>query len=152
MGRQPKPPELRQRRNKAPSAATIGNTPNPRAKVPPLPRITKLRWRAQTREWWRDVWTSPMAARFLPSDRHALNRLAVLVNQFWAAPTALLANAIRSDEARFGLTPLDRWRLQWREVPAQERPAAEEKPKAAKPKAGPDPREMLRLVPKEDAG
>lgn len=86
-----------------------------------------------------------MVAQWLAADRHVLNRLAVLVNEYWHRPTATLLAEIRQQEARFGLTPMDRHRLQWKLEPgpaAAGAPAddAEEQPPMA------DPRETLRLV------
>lgn len=54
-----------------------------------------------------------MAAEFEPSDVHGLLMLAVLVDQFWTDPSKDLAAEIRLQRAAFGLTPLDRRRLQW---------------------------------------
>jgi hypothetical protein len=39
--------------------------------------------------------------------------LAALVDQFQRTPTPQLAAEIRQQGLRFGLTPIDRWRLQW---------------------------------------
>jgi len=66
-----------------------------------------------TRAWWRDIWRSPMAEEYLRADEHALYRLAVLVDSYWTKPTAGLAAEIRLQQQAFGLTPLDRRRLEW---------------------------------------
>jgi len=66
-----------------------------------------------TRAWWRAVWRSPMADEYLDADVHALYRLAVLVDMFWAKPSKELAAEIRLQQQCFGLTPIDRRRLQW---------------------------------------
>lgn len=66
-----------------------------------------------TRRWWRDVWSSPMATEYLRADEHALFRLAVLVDEFWHKPNRGLAAEIRLQQQAFGLTPLDRRRLEW---------------------------------------
>lgn len=55
-----------------------------------------------------------MAGAFLEADKHPLTRLAMLVNDFWLRPSATIAAEIRQQEARFGLTPLDRRRLEWK--------------------------------------
>ena len=54
-----------------------------------------------------------MAAEFLQADYHALIRLAILINMFWLEPDAKLASEIRLQQQAFGLTPLDRRRLEW---------------------------------------
>lgn len=54
-----------------------------------------------------------MAAEYLDADVHGLFRLAVLVDEFWTEPTPKLAGEIRLQQQAFGLTPLDRRRLEW---------------------------------------
>lgn len=66
-----------------------------------------------TKKWWLDVWSSPMATEYLIADAHALMRLAILINLFWQNPDAKLSGEIRKIEQSFGLTPLDRRRLEW---------------------------------------
>ena len=107
----PKDPQLRQRRNKATTRTTLEATAPQRGRAPRLPRTRE--WREETRRWWRDVWHSPMAAEYLDADVHGLYRLAVLVDEFWAEPTPKLAGEIRLQQQAFGLTPLDRRRLEW---------------------------------------
>jgi hypothetical protein len=63
--------------------------------------------------WWRDVWRSPMAKEFLEADKHALFRLAILIDRFWLEPSKELGAEIRLEQQAFGLTPIDRRRLQW---------------------------------------
>jgi hypothetical protein len=66
-----------------------------------------------TRRWWRDVWSSPMAVQFVRADVHGLFRLAVLIDLYWSEPSTKLAAEIRLEQQAFGLTPLDRSRLEW---------------------------------------
>jgi len=66
-----------------------------------------------TRAWWKAVWRSPMADEYLDADVHALYRLAVLVDMFWSEPSKELAAELRLEQQCFGLTPIDRRRLQW---------------------------------------
>lgn len=134
MGRHPKPPELRSRRNKAATAATLteaGTT------APALPKGIRCE---ETRTYWKVIWASPMAAQWLESDIQPLLRLAILVDQFWTTPTKELAADIAKHEARFGLTPLDRMRLQWKLEAAPEKPTAKYQADEI------DPRAMLRAV------
>jgi hypothetical protein len=54
-----------------------------------------------------------MAPEFTESDVHGLLVLAVLVDEFWVDPSKELAAEIRLQRQCFGLSPLDRRRLQW---------------------------------------
>ena len=96
-----------------------------------------------TRFWWRDIWCSPMAPEFLKTDMHGLLRLAVLIDEFWNNPTVSLASEIRHQGAQFGLTPIDRRRLQW-EVERAETAVRKKPP--TRTQVGDDPRERLRMV------
>lgn len=145
----PKPAHMRQRRNKTSTAAVL--QADPKLKTPALPDRA---WHPQTLAWWEDIWASPMAPEFDSSDRHGLFALAYLVDDFWMAdsPTerAKLASEIRLQRQCFGLTPIDRRRLQWeiergdeaneRTKKRRSRPA----PKDAEPPA--DPRSILHAV------
>ena len=93
--------------------------------------------------WWRDIWASPMAPEFLKADVHGLYLLAELVDRFWLEPSVALAAEIRHHRMAFGLTPIDRRRLQW-EVERAE--TATRKRPAIRPQTGADPRERLRMV------
>jgi hypothetical protein len=98
-----------------------------------------------TTKWWKDVWSSPMTEQFIRVDAHALFRLALLVNAFWVEPSTKLAAEIRIQQQAFGLTPLDRSRLQWNIEQANEAHDKGEKRrrKQAKPVSGNDPRGVL---------
>jgi hypothetical protein len=76
-----------------------------------------LPWHPVTLAWWRVIWRSPMAAEWLEADRHGLFRLAVLVDLFWREETVEVARKleaeIRMQSTCFGLSPIDRRRLQW---------------------------------------
>lgn len=113
-GRLPKDAALRQRRNRRKSQATLTQDAEPRKRAPRLPdRGDEQPWHRLTRAWWRDLWHSPMAGEYLRADRHALFRLAVLIDTFWREPSKDLAAEIRLEQQAFGLTPLDRRRLEW---------------------------------------
>lgn len=97
-----------------------------------------------TRRWWRNLWDSPMASQYLDTDVDALCRLAVVVDDFWYRPKLVAFEAINRAQAAFGLTPLDRRRLEWRiesgdggEVPAD---------MPATPESYEDPRRILHVV------
>ena len=142
-GRRPKPSQTRARRQPLPSAATLPAKPL-RRRIPRLPPIGDREWLPITRSWWRDVWRSPMAARLLRADFHALYRLAGLIDAYWRNPTAALSAEIRIQEGRFGLTPGDRERLQLTVVA----PEVAERPKTIVTTGhnGADPRAALRAV------
>jgi len=89
-----------------------------------------------------------MAPEFDTSDLHGLLMLALLVDDFWLAESpssrSKLAAEIRQQSQRFGLSPLDRRRLQWeieRVSDAQEKGARRRGRRSA------DPRSVLRPVP-----
>src|SRR4051794_8205178 len=97
----PKPPELRQRRNKASTAATMDDKPSPRrfrlpASLPqyrePDPELgIALPWHPQTVAWWKRLRRSPMASQYLEADLDGLLILAELMDRFNRAPHPALA-------------------------------------------------------------
>lgn len=160
-GPAPKPAATRARRNKTSTNAVL-RAPEPGSvEAPKLPRSANG-WHAMTRAWWRDIWSSPMAPEFDSSDIHGLYTLAVVVNDFWTAETAkdrqAASTEIRLQSQRYGLSPMDRRRLQWEIEKTEEakdrgakrrRRSAEEgelKPPAHTGGQGVDPRALLRSV------
>ena len=143
----------RARTNRASTAATLGEHPDTLpAIIPDLPDRSDgeggtLLWHKLTREWWADMWASPMSREYHSSDRHALYILAALVDQFWIDPNQKLAGEIRLQRQAFGLTPYDRRRLEWTietTEDAKERGAARrDRQPSAQPKASSDPRLVL---------
>lgn len=130
---------------------------DPKLEIPALPDVHDDGWHAMTAAWWADVWSSPMAPEFDVSDRHGLFMVAVLVDMFWQAGSPRdrrdLAAEIRLQSQRFGLSPVDRRRLQWeieRASDAQEKGARRraQPPAAAKSSKSTttDPRSVLRVV------
>ena len=77
------------------------------------PELPERHWHSQTLLWWADLWSSPMAPEYDESDIHGLFVLAVLVDAFWTEPSQALAAEIRLQRQCFGLSPIDRRRLQW---------------------------------------
>ncbi len=138
----PKPSSMRQRRNKVSTASVLSATPPP-AEVPELPARGRRKWHPMTLAWWNDVWLSPMAPEFLQADVHGLYILADLIDAYWKRPTTTLATEIRQQRQCFGLTPIDRRRLQW-EVAKVE--SAEARRPVRKVQPGEDPRKLLSLV------
>jgi hypothetical protein len=151
----PKRAATRQRRNKSATSAKLQKPDASSVVVPPLPEATEgTSWHPLTLRWWSDTWHSPMAPEFDESDVHGLFILATLVDAFWYEPNAALAAEIRLQRQCFGLTPIDRRRLQWeieRAEEAQEKgrkrsqPASPATGKGAR-KAQADPRKRLSVV------
>lgn len=152
-GRLPKSPETRQRRNRTTTAATFALDENRGNKVPPLPKREKSteRWHPNVLTWWKSVWQSPMASEFLDTEmRGALYLLAELYQRRWTADTTSdlvnVAKEIRLQETRFGLSPIDRRRLQWEIEKAEDAAERSEKRRAKKPDPAKDPRDVLKAV------
>ena len=147
-GPAPKDPSTRTRRNKTSTNATL--KADAAIVAPELPSYA---WHSMTLAWWADIWSSPMAPEFDDSDRHGLFQLAMLVNDFWMAESAKerkeLAAEIRQQGQRFGLSPIDRRRLQW-EIEKAEDAKAQGAKRAGKPtgptKSKGDPRAILHSV------
>lgn len=111
-GPTPKPNGTRARRNKSATAATLLTSIEVEA-----PDLPSRAWHPMTLAWWADLWSSPMAPEFTDSDRHGLFQLAALQDDFWTADTPKdrveAAKEIRLQSQRYGLSPIDRRRLQW---------------------------------------
>ena len=148
-GRHPKHPGLRQNRTKKAGRAQLSPVdPDAAIKPPPLQNPDKRKWHRLTRAWWKRVWQSPMASEYLPTDIDGLARLAILVDNYYVHPHKDLAGEIRLQEARFGLSPMDRGRLQW-EVQRGEEAERKRKSPQHKRSSGKDPRANL---PGSDTG
>ena len=81
---------------------------------------------------------------------HGLARLAMIIDDFYQSGNPKLLAEIRLQEARFGLSPIDRSRLQW-EVQKGEEAERRRRPKAAaqsqdEDAPAADPRNVLRVV------
>ncbi len=130
-----------------------GRPPKPR---PPCARCLGtgvLPWHRLTLAWWRDVWTSEVKDEYLEVDMHGLYRLAVLVDRYWRESdegigVRELGAEIRLQQQAYGITPLDRTRLQWEvEKPdAEKRPGPPDDPPMPERPTGTDARAILRAV------
>ncbi|WP_457851847.1 phage terminase small subunit [Kocuria carniphila] len=112
----PKPVGVRARRHKTSTAAKLRSDATIIApELPPLP--LNQEWHELVRTWWEDIWASPMAPEYTESDRHGLFKVAMLHQDFWTAESSKgrqdAAKEIRLQEMRYGLSPIDRRRLQW---------------------------------------
>ena len=139
----PKEPGVRQRRNRHSTAATLAAVEP--LEIPDLPARGRRRWHRFTLAWWDDVRESPMAAEYLQADLHGLFRLALLVDEFNRTPSVKTAAEIRQQEMRFGLSPIDRRRLQWT-VQRVEHGATRQQQRAPRRHTDADPREFLWAV------
>lgn len=162
MGPPPKPAASRQRRNKTSTHAILRPMTDEELETAEIPELPPREqgWNYLTLEWWNDIWRSPMAPEFDDSDRHGLYALAMIVNDFWNAETAkdrqAAASEIRLQSVRFGLSPVDRRRLQWEIEKTEEaqdrgkrrraRAADDDRPPAPSPAPAGDPRRVLRSV------
>ena len=86
-----------------------------------------------------------MASQWLETDLDALGRLAILWDAFYTRPSADALKEIRLHGALFGLSPLDRTRLQW-EVQPQD--AAVQQPQTRRGRASTDPRAAVLMAVK----
>lgn len=147
-GPAPKPPHLRQRTNRKSGSATIFAPDKPR--IPTIPNPDNRKWHALTLAAWKNAWESPMATQWIETDADALGRLALLWDDFYRAPCADALKEIRLQSALFGLSPLDRSRLQW-EVNRADESEQKQQRRAQTPsrRTGTnDPRRILSMVPK----
>jgi hypothetical protein len=97
--------------------------------------------------WWHDIWHSPMAEEYVDADKHALFRLAALIDQFWQHPSKELGGEIRLQQQAFGLTPLDRRRLEWSVAQTEDVKAKRQQRRVREAHDGDiDPRDALRVV------
>lgn len=156
-----KPAGTRQRRNRPSTAATL--SADPAIAVPALPEPGEdedgeaTSWHPMTRAWWADIWQSPMAPEYDESDVHGLFMLAAVVNDFWSTRSAKArreaASEIRLQSQRFGLSPIDRRRLQWEidrgdDAASRTRKRRDRVDNGDRPAPNPavDPRAVLRAV------
>lgn len=145
----PKKAELRQRRNKSSSRATLPAESAPIEERPPLPPTKGSDgegWHFMAKRFWDDVWSSPMRWEFVGGDLPALYRLVSLVDKYWKTFSLSIAKEIRLLEREFGLTPLARRRLEWQVAQTEEAKDQREMKRARRARVidnDGDPREVL---------
>ncbi len=140
-GPAPKPPQLRQNRNKKTGAATL--TPPNATDIPELLNPDGREFHTFTIAWWERVWQSPMANEYLPTDIDGLARLAVQVDNYNKIPDTKTLAEIRLQESRFGLSPLDRSRLHWEVARGEEAERKRKPPKQPVASQEGDPRLLV---------
>lgn len=155
----PKAASARQRRNKRSTHAVLHSPEPGEVDIPGLP-VREGGWHKLTKAWWCDVWRSPMGPEYDESDLHGLWVLAAIVDDFWTATTRTERQAASSEmrlqAQRFGISPLDRRRLEWEIERSEEARDRGRKRRAQTPQApaeppkpagrGVDPRDILRVV------
>lgn len=143
-GPPPKPAHLRQRTNRKAGAGVIEALPRPGKRAIPNPdgRV----WHPLTVAAWNRAWASPMASQWLETDADALGRVALLWDDFYKAPDAKIMAEIRLQEQRFGLSPLDRSRLQWEVARADEAESKRKPRPVSQGRSHTDPRAILMAV------
>jgi hypothetical protein len=110
-----------------------------------LPRTCK--WPARIREWWRDIWASPIAAEWDPViDFQAVYRLGSLYAALEGDVSAALHAQCARLESELGLSPKARKQMYLRvaEAEAAATGGASKKAPAKRPaKKGADVRDLL---------
>lgn len=148
----PKPPGLRQRRNRESTRALLPTEKQAaNGAVPLLPKLAeKEKWHPMVRQWWKSVWQSPMASEYLAADTEALFMLARLHQDFWTAwdpkTRQSAAAEIRQQGVRFGLSPIDRRRLQWEVEKGDQAVERTTIRRQRKDVSGKDPRDVLKVM------
>lgn len=146
-GPPPKPAHLRQRANKKAGHASLSVVPARTSKVLPIPNPDNREFHPQTLIDWAHALASPMASQWLETDLDALGRLALLWDNFYKEPSADALKEIRLQGQLFGLSPLDRSRLQWEVSRADEAEQKHGRRTSAQRRTGThDPRAVLTAI------
>lgn len=141
-GPAPKPSHLRQRVNKKAGATVLEARPD--AVIPELgARPDGRPWHELTEKAWREFFESPMASEWIQTDITGLEMLAALYDGFYKTGDLEYLKEIRLQRPNFGLTPLDRTRLQWEIARTSE---AERKQQSPQKRPTSDPRKVLRMA------
>lgn len=150
MPAQKKDPSVRARRNQSATRATLSRSVA--REIPELPERVQG-WHSLTREWWADVWSSPMSPEWDDSDVHNVYIAAAIYDDMWTAETAKerkdAAAEYRLQRVDLGLSPYSRRRLEWTIESAEEskdRGRQRRERSTIAPQAGDDPRNALRAV------
>lgn len=110
-GPAPKPAHLRQRTNRKAGASLLTSPESP--DIPPIPNPDGRDWHPLTVVAWEHAWSSPMASQWLETDADGIGRLAMLWDWYYKTGSIEALKEIRLQSPSYGLTPLDRSRLQW---------------------------------------
>ena len=150
----PKDPATRARRNKATTRTTLPSVEEAATnKVPALYKRERAseKWHPRVVAWWKAVWKSPMASEWLAAEVVGLAyRLAELLQAFWSTDDpelrVKLETKIDAAEAKLGLSPIDRRRLQWEIEKGEQADERTSRRRQVKQASSKDPRESLRVM------
>lgn len=84
-------------------------------RIGPTPKLPARDWHAETRAWWKRMWSRPEATQWREDDPGVI-RMAVLhqvTMHEQPVPSAALLTELRQLEDRFGLSPKARMQLRW---------------------------------------
>jgi hypothetical protein len=143
-GPAPKPAHLRARTNRKAGAAQLEAPDKP--KIPTIPNPDGRTWHPLTLAAWKTAFSSPMAGEWLDTDIDAIGRLALLWDSFYQKPNPNTMKEIRLQGQLFGLSPLDRTRLQWEVNRAEESEQKQQRRRESPRRNGADPRKVLMMV------
>lgn len=140
----PKPDSIRRRNNKRSTRAIL---PADGAALDVAPRLPthpeKKAWHPLAKQFWLDVWRSPMATQYVDADVHGLTRMLVLTDEFWRKPSVMVSAELRMLSQSYGLSPIDRRRLEWTIARAEDAVSENERKRVKRAKVIDDPREVL---------
>lgn len=141
----PKSSAVRQRKNKAASRALLPPERRRLVSSPQLPtHPDREKWHPLARQFWTDVWRSPMASQYLEADLHGLFRMLILTDLFMKEPTVPVSAELRLLSQNYGLSPIDRRRLEWTIAKTEDAVREIEHKRAQRaPMVSVDPREVL---------
>jgi hypothetical protein len=144
-GPAPKPSHLRQRTNRKPGAQTLTAPESP--DIPPLePRPDGEPWHPQTLVEWDMWWRSPMSTAWIETDVGQLFVVALSYDNVMKNPgNTHWQTELRLQRPCFGLTPVDRSRLQWEVSRGEEAERKRQRPEPIR-RTGTDPRAILMPV------
>ena len=118
-----------------------------KADIPPLPaHPLGVKWHVLALKTWADLWHSPMASQYVEADVAGLFRIVVLTQAFMTTPTASISAELRQLSFNYGLSPMDRRRLQWTIVKTEDalQDAVTRRERRAKQTISGDPRDALK--------
>lgn len=150
-GPPPKDPKLRQRRNRASTRSTLPTVEEAAEwTVPEIPKRESGDWHPKVLEWWDAMWRSPQAKEYTLADIHGgLYILANHYQDFWKAEGAegrqKASVALLKCWEKFGLSPIDRRRLQWEVEKAEQAEERTNVRRQRKEVSGKDPRDILKI-------